>query len=30
MKQLVFKQGKVVVEEVPTPACGAGQILVEN
>ena len=30
MKQLVFKQGKVVVEEVPTPACSAGQILVEN
>jgi len=30
MKQLVFKQGKVVVEDVPTPACGAGQILVEN
>jgi predicted dehydrogenase/threonine dehydrogenase-like Zn-dependent dehydrogenase len=30
MKQLVFKQGKVVVEEVPTPGCGVDQILVEN
>ena len=30
MKQLVFKQGKVVVEEVPTPGCGANQVLVEN
>ncbi len=30
MKQLIFKQGKVVIEEVPTPACGVGQILVEN
>ena len=30
MKQLISKQGKVVVEEVPAPACGAGQILVEN
>ena len=30
MKQLVFKQGKVIVEEVPTPGCGANQVLVEN
>ena len=30
MKQLISKQGKVIVEEVPTPACGGGQILVEN
>jgi predicted dehydrogenase/threonine dehydrogenase-like Zn-dependent dehydrogenase len=30
MKQLVFKQRKVVIENVPTSACGAGQILVEN
>ena len=30
MKQVLFKKGKVVVEEVPAPVCGPGQILVEN
>ncbi len=30
MRQIVFKKGKVVVEEVSTPVCGANQVLVEN
>ena len=30
MHQVLFKKGKVVVEEVPAPVCGANQILVEN
>ena len=30
MRQLVFKRGKVQIEQVPVPVCGANQVLVEN
>jgi NADPH:quinone reductase-like Zn-dependent oxidoreductase len=30
MRQVLFKQGKVVVEEVPAPGYGANDVLVEN
>ncbi|MDD5722077.1 MAG: bi-domain-containing oxidoreductase, partial [Candidatus Pacebacteria bacterium] len=30
MRQVVFKKGKVLVEEVPAPSCGANKVLVEN
>jgi len=30
MRQVVFKGGKVKIEEVPRPICGANQVLVEN
>ena len=30
MRQVLFKQGKVVIEEVPAPGYGANDILVEN
>ena len=30
MRQVVFKKGKVLVEEVPAPGCGANKVLVEN
>ena len=30
MKQIIFRKGKVFVEEVPTPSCGTNKVLVEN
>ena len=27
MKQVLIRQGQVVVEEMPTPACGPGEVL---
>ena len=30
MRQVVFKKGKVLVEEMPAPSCGANKVLVEN
>lgn len=30
MKQVLIRQGQVVVEEMPTPACGPGEVLVRT